>query len=90
MYFVYILWSKTYNKTYTGITDNLDRRLIQHNQGYHAYTQRFRPWRILYTEMYADRLAARKREKYLKSAAGRRWIKKNIFAEVAKLADAQR
>ena len=70
MYFVYILLSKRYNKTYTGITDNLDRRLKEHNEGSGIFSKRYRPWKILYSEIAKDRLLARKREKYLKSAAG--------------------
>jgi len=79
MYYVYILRSKTSNKTYAGITDNLDRRLQQHNYGYHFYTKRYCPWVLLYREKYKNRDEARKREKYLKSAAGRRWLKKTLF-----------
>jgi len=34
-----------------------------------------RPWKIIYSEKYSSRIAAREREKYLKSAAGRRYRK---------------
>ena len=80
MYYVYILLSKDHPKTYTGITDNLERRLNQHNNGYHFYTKRYKPWSILYHEDCLNRKAARKREKYLKSAVGREWIAKNFFS----------
>ena len=79
MYFVYILFSKNFNKTYVGITDNLKRRLYQHNKGFHFYTKRYIPWEIIYSEKMVDRISARKKEKYLKSAAGRRWIRRNLF-----------
>jgi len=81
MYFVYILLSLNHKRTYVGITDNLVRRLQQHNAGYHFYTKRYLPWKIIYNEEVDNRLLARKREKYLKSAAGRKWIKRNIFKE---------
>ena len=90
MYYVYILKSINFHKSYTGITDNLERRLKQHNNGYHAYTKRWRPWEIIYKELVNGRIEARKREKYLKSAAGRRWMSKYIFyADVAELVYAQ-
>jgi len=79
-YYTYILCSEKYKKTYTGITDNLERRLIQHNNGYHFYTKRYLPWRLIYSEKCDDRIEARKKEKYYKSAAGRRWIKINLFS----------
>jgi putative endonuclease len=90
MYFVYVLKSVSYHKSYTGITDNLERRLTQHNAGYHTYTKRWKPWEIVYNEVLNDRDEARSREKYLKSAAGRRWLEKVVFnADVAELVYAQ-
>ncbi|HWA31932.1 MAG TPA: GIY-YIG nuclease family protein [Candidatus Paceibacterota bacterium] len=77
-YFLYILKSEVSNKSYTGITNNLTRRLAEHNSGKHFYTKRHRPWVMIYTENYASLSEARKREKYLKSAAGRK-VLKNIF-----------
>ncbi|MBI5018673.1 GIY-YIG nuclease family protein [Candidatus Gottesmanbacteria bacterium] len=80
MFFVYILVSTRYSKTYVGITDNLIRRLNEHNKGQHIYTKRYMPWKILFSNEFDTRVTARKKEKYLKSAAGRRWIKKVFFS----------
>jgi len=79
MYQVYILVSNNNPKTYTGITDNIERRLKQHNNGYHAYTKRYKPWTLIHLENYENRIEARKREKYLKTAVGRRWIKNSYL-----------
>lgn len=79
MYFVYILKSSVSNKTYTGYTENLVKRIREHNSGQTTYTKRFKPWKIVYTEELRSRLEAIQREKYLKSSAGRRFIKKEIF-----------
>ncbi|MFZ2199575.1 MAG: GIY-YIG nuclease family protein [Microgenomates group bacterium] len=79
MYFVYILKSSNYPKTYVGITDNLARRINQHNNGLHFYTKKYLPWKIIHEEQVENRITARSREKYLKSAAGRKWIRYNIF-----------
>lgn len=78
-YFVYILYSAEYRKTYVGITNDLERRLKQHNSGYHLYTKRYMPWAVIYKEEVNDRIEARKREKYFKAASGRKWIKQNLF-----------
>ncbi len=43
MYKVYILKSSDYPKTYVGITDNIDRRLKEHNSGKNFYTKRYKP-----------------------------------------------
>ena len=61
------------------MTDNLDRRLKEHNEGKTYYTSRYRPWSIMYTEKLELRSEARKREVYFKSGAGRRFIKKYLF-----------
>jgi putative endonuclease len=79
MYYLYILISTKYKKTYVGITDNPTRRLMEHNRGESNYTKRYIPWIILYTEKYKSRILARKREKYFKSAIGRKWIKNNLI-----------
>jgi len=52
---------------YTGITNNVDRRLQTHNAGRGArYTRNFRPVRLLWTEPHPDRSSATKREAQLK------------------------
>ena len=87
-YFIYILKSINYDKTYIGITNNLERRLKEHNAGKSIYTRRFKPWEIVYTEELPDRTAARKKEKYFKSSTGRKKVKlilNNNNAHVAQL-----
>jgi putative endonuclease len=74
-YFVYILKSKNHNKTYVGYTNNLERRLKEHNSGKSIFTSKFVPWEIIYKEEFDQEIEARKKEKYYKSSAGRRKIK---------------
>jgi len=75
MYYVYILKSLQDGSLYKGQTEDLDQRIRQHNLGKSAYTSRKRPWELVYIEEYALREEAIIRERYLKSAAGRRFIK---------------
>lgn len=60
------------------MTGNVSKRLIEHNKGNVTSTKSFSPWKIVLIEDHKDRFTARKREKYLKSVAGRRWRKVNI------------
>jgi len=76
MAFVYILLSDKKNKTYTGSTTDLNRRLMEHNSGKSFFTKRYAPWKLFYKEEYPDLSEARKREKYFKTCAGRKFIKK--------------
>ncbi len=74
-YIVYVLKSKSANKSYVGFTNDLERRIKEHNSGRHFYTKRYMPWEIIYQEKIGDLQSARKREKYLKSATGRKFLK---------------
>ena len=76
MYKLYVLKSIICSKSYVGITDDIDRRLREHNSGKHLYTKRYMPWELIYTEELASIDEARKREKYYKSTTGRRALKK--------------
>ena len=75
----YILKSEVARKTYVGHTQDKEKRLKQHNRGQNIYAKRFKPWTMIYFEEFLTREDAFKREKYFKSAAGRRWMKKNLF-----------
>jgi putative endonuclease len=73
--YIYILISEKSSKTYTGATDNLEKRLSEHNSGSNHFSRKYKPWKIFYTERFDNRIEALEREKYLKSHAGRKFIK---------------
>ena len=73
---VYILKNDLNSERYVGISSDPIRRLAEHNAGKNRYTKAFRPWTILYTELHPDYASARSREKYFKSAAGKRCLGK--------------
>ena len=75
MSLVYILKSINNLKFYVGSTTDLNRRITEHNSGKTIYTKRYMPWIIIYIEEYSNLSDARKREKYLKSSAGRKFSK---------------
>jgi len=74
-YFIYILYSKQYKRTYTGQTNNLENRLRYHNAGKVQSTKAYAPWEVIYFEEYASRSETIKREKWLKSSRGRKLVK---------------
>jgi len=85
MYYVYVISSINRNYTYIGITDNLQRRINQHNKGYNRTTKPYKPFSLVFTENYPSRILAREREKYLKSGVGREYIKRIIADKCAGL-----
>ena len=60
------------------MSKDMSNRLLEHNSGKNRFTKGHRPWKVIYTEKNTDWEAARKREKYLKSAAGKNWLKKYL------------
>jgi len=78
MYKVYVITSKIRKYIYVGITNNLVRRIDEHNKGYNKTTRAYRPFELILTEKYKTRTAARRREKYLKSGIGKEFLKKII------------
>jgi putative endonuclease len=75
MWHVYVLISQSSGKLYVGMTQHLDRRIIEHNSGKGKFTSGQLPWELVYSEQVSDSKKARAREKYLKSAAGKRHLR---------------
>ncbi|MBA4302109.1 MAG: endonuclease [Cyclobacterium sp.] len=79
---VYILYSPSSGKTYTGMTSDLITRFQFHNsKSTKGFTIRFRPWTVIHVEFFDQKMQALKREKELKSGKGRDWIKKQIIPD---------
>jgi putative endonuclease len=74
MYTVYILEDDN-KKLYKGLTNNLKRRLLEHKSGHSITTSKMKGLKVIYHEEYNGFEEARRRELYLKSAAGRRFLK---------------
>jgi putative endonuclease len=78
MYTVYVLQDLNGNY-YKGMTKDLKRRIAEHQRGQTQTTKSMVGLQVVYTEEFPDRLSARKRELYLKSAAGRRFLKTKLM-----------
>jgi putative endonuclease len=76
MFFVYAISSLSRNYIYVGMTDNLERRVLQHNDGKEKTTKPYLPYILLYSESIDNRTDARTREKYWKSGTGKRQLRK--------------
>ena len=77
MFYVYYLKSVSYpEKTYVGFTKNIEQRLSEHNSGKSIYTSQFKPWNIVGYLAFDQEINARNFEKYLKSNAGKTFLKR--------------
>lgn len=80
MYFVYILKSQKYDdKTYIGVTSDVERRLNEHNSGASTYTKTYLPWRLISTIGFVSKEKAEEFEKYLKRGSGFAFMKKHLL-----------
>jgi putative endonuclease len=84
MWFAYALRSLSDGWFYVGMTSRLETRVKEHNAGYNRSTRARVPFDLVYAERFDTRLAARAREKYLKSGVGRAYLK-SVAAESIKL-----
>ena len=75
-YYVYAIKSLSRNNIYVGLTNNLERRIYDHNKGYNRTTKPYSPFLTIYTQDFNSRIEARLREKYLKSGVGKDFLRK--------------
>jgi putative endonuclease len=61
------------------LTDNVERRLKEHNSGKTSSTKFYAPWALIFVEKFDTRLEARKREIYLKGGSGKEYIKRKYL-----------
>ncbi|MEK7557454.1 MAG: GIY-YIG nuclease family protein [Patescibacteria group bacterium] len=76
MHGVYILRSKKDGDLYIGYSHDIKRRLKDHNDGKVPATDRRRPLQMIYCELFINRKDAMRRELYLKSGWGRKYLAK--------------
>ena len=77
--YVYILVSESATDCfYTGLTDDLHKRLSKHNAGEVPHTSKFRPWRIKTAVAFTNEEKAVAFERYLKTASGRAFARKRL------------
>jgi putative endonuclease len=78
MHYVYLLRSFCDGGFYVGYSSNLRRRLREHVEG-NSFATSFRgPWKLVYHEAHLEQADALGRERYLKSGAGRRFLKAQL------------
>ena len=79
-YYLYILQSESTDRFYVGQSINLVERIAYHNANYSLSLKNRGPWRLVYTEEYATRSAAMRRERQIKSWKDRRLIQRLLSA----------
>jgi putative endonuclease len=75
--YVYVLKNKD-NKLYVGLTNDLVKRVKEHNRGLVFSTKPYRPWQLIYYEACINEDDAKRRERYVKTNQGGRLLKRRL------------
>ena len=75
MFYAYVVRSIAAAYLYKGHCEDPEERLMQHNSGMTQSIRKYAPFELVYFEEFATREEAVRREKYFKTAAGRRFLK---------------
>jgi putative endonuclease len=73
-FFVYILTTSANKVLYTGVTNDLMRRLWQHKHTPATFTSRYQVTKLVYFEVYQDSYEAIRREKQIKAGSRQRKV----------------
>ncbi|MDQ2973317.1 MAG: GIY-YIG nuclease family protein [bacterium] len=79
MTYTYILKSEYYDQYYFGHTNNLKKRLSEHNSGKSKHTSNYKPWTIVWYACFIEETTAIAFEKYLKTASGKAFLRKRLI-----------
>ena len=78
MFYVYVIEHQKTELIHVGFTQDLSKRLKEHNQKGFLTSKKENSWRVIYYEAYLHEIDARKREEYFRTHIGRNVIKQRI------------
>ena len=82
MFYVYVIQSLKDRTTYIGYTENLEKRITEHNQGKTKSIKHKVPFKLVYNEPYESKTEAIKREiKLKKNSSEKEKLFQQIFSE---------
>ncbi len=73
-FFVYILFSSSSKKFYVGHTNDINRRLSEHNSGFSKSTKHGIPWSLVFSKEFPTRTEAMAFESMIKKRGIRRFL----------------
>ena len=78
MFHVYVLMSEKTGRTYVGSTEDVERRISEHNAGHSRSTRHGVPWKLVHSESFETRGEAVRKERYYKTGKGREELKERL------------
>lgn len=77
-WYVYVLLSQKDGEFYIGSTNDLERRVTEHSNGYNSSTAKRLPFHLVYFEGHLSKLDAVRRERYFKTNKGKTTLRQMI------------
>jgi len=77
-HYIYVIESVKNCNLYIGYTNNLRKRIKEHNRGLNFSTKPYMPWQLIHYEVYLNENDAKRRERYLKTNQGSRLLKRML------------
>jgi putative endonuclease len=74
MFTVYIIYSTHLNRYYVGYSEDVQKRLAEHNSGISDFTSKTNDWQLKYTEIFDNRKQAISREREIKNKKSRKYV----------------
>lgn len=81
-YYLYILKSEVKETYYIGISNNPETRTLHHNSENKGYTQRYRPWKLVYTSVFESKDEAQKAERIVKKWKSKKMVSLLIARQI--------
>jgi len=81
MYCTYILFSKKLDRYYVGSTNNLERRLDEHNSGQTKSTKSGKPWELVFNKNFNTKSESIKFEIRIKKMKSKKFIERLIHKD---------
>jgi len=78
-FYLYVLRSKLDSNLYIGVTNDLYKRIEEHNSGAQHSTRNRKGFTLIFYEVFFNKGDAYKREKYFKSGWGRKHLRHALF-----------
>ncbi|XMO87327.1 GIY-YIG nuclease family protein [Algibacter sp. AS12] len=78
IFYVYVISSEKDNLLFKGLTNDLQKKIAQHNMGEHKETKEHRPWVLVYSKVFTSRVKAKEYENYLKAEEGIEFLKNKL------------
>jgi putative endonuclease len=81
-----MFWKNPSGRLYVGSTDDLDRRLAEHNSQEKVpskYTHKNGPWVLVWTQSHPTRASAMDQERQIKRMKSATWIRTNLLGKAA-------